>query len=144
MKLRVVRTESKKLSEWSRREWRIADREHYGAQPHWNWRGDDEIVVAYDGTRIIGRAKMHAQAGVGEVKTVIVGKDAQSRGVGTALMRKLEAIARAQKLHKLWLVTGEGWKAVEFYKKLGYKKEGYLPKHFAKVDFILMSKFLRK
>lgn len=44
--------------------------------------------------------------------------------------------------HKLFLTTGEGWRAVSFYKAIGFKQTAKLPNHYFNVDFIEMSKFI--
>src|SRR3989304_5952031 len=43
---------------------------------------------------------------------------------------------------KIYLHTGVSWKAVDFYKKLGYQKTGLLKNHYEGQDFCVMSKLL--
>ncbi|MEK6829213.1 MAG: GNAT family N-acetyltransferase, partial [Nanoarchaeota archaeon] len=47
----------------------------------------------------------------------------QHRGYGKLLMKKAEEICRKNKKKKLLVISGIGAKA--YYKKLGYKKDGY-------------------
>ena len=47
---------------------------------------------------------------------------AQHKGVGKELMKKAEAIAKKQKKTKMIVISGVGVR--EYYRKLGYEKEG--------------------
>ena len=58
------------------------------------------------------------------------------------LIEKAGEDAKKKGVHKLYLTTGDGWKSVEFYKKLGFIQTGELKKHYLKHDWLEFSKFL--
>lgn len=128
------------LERFAIREWKKADKEHYG--PGWNFKTKEYVFVARDKKDVIGTATLRAKAGVGEVKTVLVAEKKRGEGIGHALMGQVERMAKKNKLHKLWLNTGKGWKAQRFYEKLGYVVTADLKKHYAKTDFVIYTKYL--
>ncbi|MCB8823438.1 GNAT family N-acetyltransferase [Microvirga rosea] len=74
-----------------------------------------EVLVAVEGPRIVGTASLDGKV----VRTVFVAPDCQGKGVGAALMRELDRLARAKGNTTLAVpssVTAEG-----FYAKLGFK-----------------------
>ena len=78
---------------------------------------------------IVGVAALHPRysEGVGVVRWVYVHPRYQRRGIGTALMRRIEERARELGLRRLRLVThGEAYWAIRFYEKLGFKIVGYV------------------
>lgn len=61
----------------------------------------------------------------GSIHRVYVLPEYQRKGIGTALMKFVEAEAKRKGIKKLWLFTLEkAYWAVNFYKKLGYKIAG--------------------
>jgi len=72
--------------------------------------------------RIVGVAALEDEGeGTGRIRLVYVLPEYQRRGIGTALVTRLEDEARELGLRRLRLLTvaGAGW-AVSFYGKLGY------------------------
>ncbi|MBW2971957.1 GNAT family N-acetyltransferase, partial [Candidatus Woesearchaeota archaeon] len=63
-----------------------------------------------------------ATAAVGENTSADAGSKSQHRGYGTRLVKKAESIAKAHGYNKLIIISGIGVR--EYYRKLGYKKEG--------------------
>lgn len=70
-----------------------------------------------------------------EVQKLLVFAAARRRGVGAALMTRLEAEARARGRTLLFLDTSVGEAgAVEFYESLGYLRAGGIPDYAANPD----------
>ena len=141
MRLNIVKRRTPSIARFNKKEWRNADTEHYGRPQDFS--ETQFRIVAREKNGIIGSLKLRIKLGVCEVQSIIVGKKLRGTGVGSALMEKAEQIARKRGIHKLWLETGKGWAAEKFYRKLGYRKNTVLPKHYAKRDFILYEKMLR-
>ncbi|MDO8618585.1 MAG: GNAT family N-acetyltransferase [Candidatus Daviesbacteria bacterium] len=140
MKLKIFKRSTKAIVNFAKKEWENADKEHYG-KAH-DFSSKKFILAAYNGTEIIGKVSLIVRAGVGEVQEVIVAKLHRGTGVGKSLMLKIEEIAKKNNAHKLWLNTGKGWSAEEFYKNLGYEKTADLPNHYLKRDFVEYSKYI--
>jgi GNAT superfamily N-acetyltransferase len=78
------------------------------------------LVLDDDGTPI-GHAALRDLRGDWEVKRVIVAESTRGRGVGRALMARLEEIARSAGVGRLILQTGNRQPdAVALYEKIGY------------------------
>lgn len=78
---------------------------------------------------------------------VILGPGAQRRGIGRALMARLEEIARAQDIHVLIAgVSGENPGAIAFHEAIGFARVGHLPQVGRKfgrwMDLIFLQKTL--
>ncbi len=73
--------------------------------------------------RIVGVAALHRVSDdVAWIRYVYVHPDYQRKGIGTALIRYIEDIARREKIKKLKLITHEkAFWAIRFYEKLGFK-----------------------
>ena len=104
----------------------------------------EEIVfIAEIDGKIVGTV-----SGMGErksfcVKTLAVHLYHRNKGIGERLMIEVERYAREKDCNKLWLTVVPAMeKAIYLYKKLKYEKEGYLRKHFCRMDLILMGKLL--
>jgi ribosomal protein S18 acetylase RimI-like enzyme len=100
------------------------------------WRGVIEpgviLVVAEREGTIVGTAQLHlAMRPNGrhraEVAKVLVHPNVQRQGIGRALMRELEQIARAERRTLLILDTREGDGSNDLYRKLGYTVAGSIP-----------------
>jgi N-acetylglutamate synthase-like GNAT family acetyltransferase len=141
MRAQVLKKRTKAVAVFNDREWPKADTEHYSAVRRWS---EEEIrVVGYDGKKIVGSLHLTIKRGVCEINSLIVAKTARGTGVGTMLMQRAEQLARKKHAHKMYLETGKGWIAEPFYKKLGFRKNTILPKHYFKKDFVLYEKVLR-
>ncbi len=70
-----------------------------------------------------------------EVQKVLVFATARGRGIGTALMQRIESEARARGRTLLFLDTSTGASgAVKFYEQLGYSPAGGIPDYAADPD----------
>jgi len=95
-------------------------------------RGDTILLAARDGRRIVGSVQLGLdtppnQPHRADVKKLLVHRAARGSGVGEALMREVEAIARREGRTLLTLdtVTGDaGWR---LYKRLGWQEAGVIP-----------------
>jgi putative acetyltransferase len=86
---------------------------------------DTTLLVARDGdaaTLGMGALRRHAD-GVGEVKRMFVKPEARGRGVGGAILARVEALARTQGLSRVVLETGANFDAA----KRVYEKGGFAP-----------------
>lgn len=123
-----------------RREWGFADLEQYGRII--DWKPTKLFIQAFDHDELIGDLELLIQGGVMHIEDLIIHHDWQRKGVGRTLMLEAEKIAREQKLHKIYLETGENWPARKFYDSLGYIKNGELPNHLIGVTYVIYTKFL--
>ena len=86
--------------------------------------GKDEAarhVVAYDGDEAVGTARLRCpDPGVGKIERVAVREDYRGRGVGTALMDAVEALAREEGLERA--VLHAQTRVEDFYDSLGYTR----------------------
>lgn len=102
------------------------------------------IRLAVDaGGRIAGFAKVSAMTqpvdhaeGAMELKQLYVLKDHHGAGIGPALMDWAIDTARAQQAPALYLsVYAENWRALAFYKRVGFAQVGVAPFHVGdKID----------
>jgi phosphinothricin acetyltransferase len=79
--------------------------------------------------------------------TVILGAGARGRGIGRALMARLEEVARAQGIHvMIGGVSGENPGAIAFHEAIGFDRVGQLPQVGRKfgqwLDLVLLQKTL--
>jgi ribosomal protein S18 acetylase RimI-like enzyme len=137
-------TVRKKLDQQTKKmieaEWKLYDNQHFGKTATWN--RQEQTLCAFLNKNIAGTLDLRIEAGVGTIRTVIVKRDYQRRGVASALIAKAIALARARGAHKVYLITGKTWNAVKLYQKLGFSQENVLRRHYFGIDFVEMSKFL--
>jgi N-acetylglutamate synthase-like GNAT family acetyltransferase len=93
------------------------------------------IFVAVEKERILGTASLHDNV----ILTVFVNPNIQCKGIGRKLMNKVESEAKKNGFKSVKLPSS--LTAIDFYKKLGYKKvkEKY-DKNFGKT--VIMKKLL--
>jgi phosphinothricin acetyltransferase len=111
-----------------------------------------EFFVAEHDRRICGFAT-YAQFRSGDgfahamEHTVMLAPDARGRGIGRALMARIEAHARAAGGHTLFAaVSGENDRGIAFHERLGFRTVALIPEAGRKfgrwLDLVLMMKFL--
>jgi predicted N-acetyltransferase YhbS len=74
-----------------------------------------DVLVAEEGSRIVGTASLNGKV----VRTMFVAPDRQRKGIGAALMRELDRLAREK--WNTTLVVPSSVTAEGFYAKLGFK-----------------------
>ncbi|NCN82620.1 MAG: GNAT family N-acetyltransferase [Candidatus Pacebacteria bacterium] len=142
-KILVSQVTEKDVEAYEAQIWKPEDIAHYGREVSWEeWKPDFFIFKAENNGKTVGVIGGHTIAGVLFIERIVVSPSERGKGIGKLLMEKAEEHARLIGAHKIFLNTGKGWEANEFYKFLGYKKTGELTKHYLKVDFVVYSKFL--
>lgn len=127
------------MKNFSKREWDIADLEHFGRTTE---DFEQKYIRITDKGKIIGLLHYSFWGGVMEIKTVIVSHLRRHEGVGVMMLEKAEEIAKKHKVHKMHLITGKKWQAIKLYRKRGFKKSNNLLDHYLHKDFIEMVKKL--
>lgn len=83
----------------------------------------ESFIVVTDDDRVVGCIHLEEYApSIAEVRSVAVASDVQGRGVGNALMRAVEDLARRRQIHTLFAVTN----SVKFFAERGYE-ERHIP-----------------
>ncbi|MBC1435675.1 GNAT family N-acetyltransferase [Paenilisteria rocourtiae] len=126
---------------------------HYATESEYLLRNPPEskVVAEIDG-KIAGILGFHSPIPLKSnehvwMLDIAVHPDFQRHGVGSALMQELYRIAKAENKKKISLrVLSTNEKAIQFYKKHGFEKEGHLRNEFIidgnYVDDIFMAVFL--
>ncbi len=112
MNIKIFKKANKKIRDFEKKEWDIADQEHYGKILDWN--AKKFTIVAYEKTDIVGVLEFSIKVGVADIQTLIVSSTQRGQGVGSTLLHKAEEIAKKNEAHKLYLITGKGWRAEDF------------------------------
>lgn len=137
----TVDTNNPSWTQFEKDEWAKADKDHYGVVGEWDKK--HFFLEAKENGEVVGTLRLELTAGVAYIDSFIVAKDKRGKGIGKALVRRAEEIAREYRAHKIHLNTGKDWEARKVYEKLGYEKAGNFPDHYYHIDFIEMHKFLK-
>ena len=78
-------------------------------------------VLAFDGDAAVGTARIDLHKD-GKIGRLAVAAECRRRGIGTALMERLHAIAQAHGLTHVWCHAQLA--ALPFYERLGYRASG--------------------
>ncbi len=140
MKITFLKQATSAFTDFVTREWDTADKEHYGKRP--DWKTNTHLLQATENEIVVGIVEMEIQLQVCTVKQFLIAKSYRRKGVGKFLMLKVEEFAKEQGSHKVYLITGKGWDAEDFYFSMGYKKAGELPEHYLRRDFVEYHKFI--
>ena len=122
-------------------EWATVDREHYNNRDI-DFESKYFFLEAREKGELFGVADMKIQAGVCEIDTVLISHKKRGQGIGKQLVQKVEEIAKKEGAHKLFLITGKHWKAVDFYNSLNYEITGERKNDLGNVDFVEFTKFI--
>ncbi|NGM23654.1 GNAT family N-acetyltransferase [Roseomonas stagni] len=95
--------------------------------------GDRALFVAEEGGAVLGTVQLllgmpENQPHRGEIAKMLVRRAARGRGLGTALMRAAEALARQEGRTLLVLDTAEGGDGERLYRRLGWIPVGTIPR----------------
>jgi len=140
MKINISKASEKELKKFDRKAWHKADIEHYGRSIRWI--SKPIIFKAIEKGKIVGRINAKYDAGVVYIEGLIVAEGKRGQGIGRKLMEKVEKTGNRLGAHKIFLFTMEKWDSVKFYRSLGFKKTGNLPKHYHKRNFVIYSKMI--
>lgn len=107
-------------------------------------KGDSEVVVACDATKIIGFTILNFQkGGAVHVQWLVVDEKYQGQGIGSQLLELIEEVAREHKCHFIILYT-ESEKNIKFYEKRGYQFIGLQKESWYGMNENLMQKNISK
>lgn len=95
-------------------------------------RGGRFVLGAFAGDDLVGTVTLHLdcppnQPHRGEIAKMMTRQDFRGRGVGSALLREAESLARMHQRRLLVLDTAVDEGATGFYQKLGYQLAGTIP-----------------
>lgn len=136
--IKVTKATRAQIKNFNEKEWHGVDLEHYGKHVHWNEK--NFIFKAVENEKIVGTITGKHEAGVIYVGTIIVSQDKRGSGIGQKLLAKAESFGKKLGAHKIWLITGKGWRAEEFYDKIGFRLITVLPNHHFHKDFAIYEK----
>lgn len=134
-------SEREELSQFKSDNYPAIDKGHYG-DPLPDFTQTEVTLLARDNGTIVGYLDMSVCLGVASLKSLMVGVEYQGKGFGRELVQNAEEKARNLNAHKITVETGLGWKAKQFYEKLGYAVRAILPNDFNGEDAVLLDKML--
>lgn len=79
---------------------------------------------ALEGNKLIGAFSVRREVDAFVLYFIIIGKDTQGKGVGRAIVEKVEAMAKKERAKFIRLDTYSCHDMLGFYKKLGFKPGG--------------------
>jgi ribosomal protein S18 acetylase RimI-like enzyme len=94
--------------------------------------GDTILLAARDGKRIVGTVQLGLdtppnQPHRADIKKLLVHRAARGTGVGEALMKEVEKVARREGRRLLTLDTVTGEAGYRLYRRLGWTEAGVIP-----------------
>lgn len=136
--MKIKSVSSKEAESFLNKEWKKIDKQRGVV---WKETGKNLVLLDEKG-RIAAASKFSFNGGLCHLKEIVVKEDARGRGYGELLLQATEEKAKKGKCHKIQLVTSRlNGKALEFYKKCGYKVEAELKNdYFHVTKYILMKK----
>ncbi|MDO8451853.1 MAG: GNAT family N-acetyltransferase [bacterium] len=138
--IQIVRTDEAELKEFTTREWRAYDVDHYGKAV--DWIEEPFFLKAVEQGQIVGSASGRYTSGIVYISELLVSRIHLRRGIGRLLMEKIEQFGKKLGAHKIQLHTGRGWDSVGFYEALGFREVAQLPDHHFHKDFVIYEKYL--
>jgi len=133
---------NKEIKAFEKREWQIADLEHYGKQNIDFAKKRYKFVAKNSDDKIVGILKLVIEVNLALIETLIVSSAHRKMGIGKKLLTQAENLAKKSKCTKVYLETNEEWDAINFYKKNGYKVTGIHEKHILNQNTLIFTKFL--
>jgi GNAT superfamily N-acetyltransferase len=109
--------------------------------------GDEDrygLVAVDKEERVLGLAIGRLdQGGISDLSWICTNSEEQGKGIGKKLIDKVAEYSRGKECHKLFAYTTPHlFSTVSFYLSSGFVPEAYLRKHWHKLDFLIMSKWL--
>ncbi len=114
--------------------------ENYGNPGEWET--PRYFLTAKDDIHVAGIAVVDLDDGVLEVRQIIVDHKQRRRGIGRALMKRIEQLAIEHKAHKISLLAGKGLPAEKFYASLKYIPEAEIPHHYLNKTYIEYANYI--
>ncbi|NIO37222.1 GNAT family N-acetyltransferase [Candidatus Bathyarchaeota archaeon] len=101
------------------------------------------ILIYQIGDAIAGYVDYQVEKGVARILGIFVYKTRRRRGIGKELMERILNDLTKKGCHKVRLkVFSENRGALEFYRNLGFSREGFLHKDEDKKDIFIVGKLL--
>ena len=101
------------------------------------------VLVAEEKDQIVGFVEGSVRAGVSRLGIIGVRVEYRRRGIGHKLLEEFIKESIQKGAHKVYLWTPADLKyAIMFYINAGFVPEGFLRKHFYRMDMIILSRFL--
>lgn len=141
MKISLSKRKTPAIRKFEEAEWPMSDEQHYGTKDV-DFKIHPYYLSATDGGDIVGAMEGKIQGGVCTINDLIVASSKRGQGIGKKMMAAIEKYAAENNAHKVRLITGDGWPAMKFYEKLGYKETGRRLNDMMHVDFIEYTKFI--
>lgn len=94
--------------------------------------------------RVIGTATGWTGMGIAYLTELIVDHTLRSRGIGSSLLERFEALARTGGCRRLALRTQKDGRAQDFYQRHGWRVEAELPDWYYGETYVLMRKDLEE
>jgi ribosomal protein S18 acetylase RimI-like enzyme len=117
-------------------------REEFHRYSFENPRENYVILIAQEKDEVVGYIDSDVRRGVGFILGLYVRPASRTKGVGTALMKRMMDHLVANGCHKARLeVFLDNGEAIDFYRHRGFETEGFLRKDEEKRDTIIMSRF---
>ncbi|MGX5800569.1 GNAT family N-acetyltransferase [Bradyrhizobium sp. Arg314] len=97
--------------------------------------GERLLICAYLDGNLVGTVQLHLSPEPNalhraEVYMLLVHRDFQRQGIGSALMASVEDEARKRKRTLLLLDTAEGGASERLYRRMNWREVGVVPHHF--------------
>ena len=107
------------------------------------WDHKEIAFGAFENEKMVGYAKMRITGGVCYLHELLVAKTFRKKGIGKALLERVERYCLKNDCHRITLETSEKHqKALEMYKNLGYKTDVIMSNYKFNLTWYLMSKDL--
>ena len=123
----------------SKREWtRFNERHGWSAE---DFVSAEQCFGIFKQKELVAYVTCQVGRGVCYIETLLVAEEHRQSGLGAALVEKVEAYAREQGCHKIWLKTSEAHaEAVQFWSARGYDRAVKLPNFELGLDWFIFTK----
>lgn len=119
-------------------EWHLFTVARYGKGAE--WKEKNVRFKAVEDGKLIGTIDGRLEGDVIYIAALMTSERARGKGIGTILVKKVEEFGKQLGARKIWLLTGAGWPANAFYKKLGFEFVTKIPDLFFHKDFLVYTK----
>lgn len=141
MKIKIVNKDNKKeVDLFEKKEWKLFDKGtgHRHKEKKYSF-------AVYDGNKIIGYSKFKIVGGAAHLSQLLISKKYRRKGIGELLMKNFEDFSKKKKCHIAYLDASERHKeAINFYKKMGYKRVAKLKNNEFHITWYVLEKELKR